>query len=272
LLLVAAGRLTGAPSAAAVSTFDSCIQGVEARLARQHLSPDSFLAAYSDSEPESADRRLRRGEPIIEKLTTSTTSGLSGAMLHQWRGTAFAPAAKSVDFERLLRDVGSYPQTFSPQVLQAWASANAGDRMQLWMRIRQKHAITVVLDTAYDVAFGQLDAQHGYSISRSTRIDEIGSPGTSAERPLNADEEHGFLWRLNSYWSWEERDAGLYMQIENVSLTRSVPFGLGWAIRPYVESIPRESLEFTLRSVLNALSGSGGSGNSGVAHLERTER
>ena len=49
------------------------------------------------------------------------------------------------------------------------------------------------------------------------------------------------------------------MQIENVSLTRSVPFGLGWAIRPYVESIPRESLEFTLRSVLNALSGSGGS-------------
>lgn len=125
--------------------------------------------------------------------------------------------------------------------------------MEASMRVRQRHVITVVMDTAYDVDFGRLDAQYGYSISRSTRIDEIDSPGTNAERTLNADEEHGFLWRLNTYWSYEERDGGLYLQIEAVSLTRSIPHGLGWAVRPYVESIPRESLEFTLRSTCNAL-------------------
>jgi len=43
------------------------------------------------------------------------------------------------------------------------------------------------------------------------------------------------------------------MQIETVSLTRSIPAGLGWAIGPFVESVPRESLEFTLRSACNAL-------------------
>jgi hypothetical protein len=70
---------------------------------------------------------------------------------------------------------------------------------------------------------------------------------------LNSSEEHGFLWRLNTYWSYEERDGGLYLQIESISLSRSIPLGLGWALRPYVESVPRESLEFTLRSARNAI-------------------
>ena len=70
---------------------------------------------------------------------------------------------------------------------------------------------------------------------------------------MNAAEEHGFLWRQNTYWSYEERDGGLYLQIESVSLSRSIPTGLGWALRPYVESVPRESLEFTLRSACEAI-------------------
>jgi hypothetical protein len=119
--------------------------------------------------------------------------------------------------------------------------------------VRQQHVITVVLDTTYDVTFAKLDEQHGYSISRSTRVSEIKSPGTPNERALSPSEEHGFLWRLNTYWSCEQRDGGLYMQIESVSLTRSIPSGLAWAIRPFVESVPRESLEFTLRAASGAL-------------------
>jgi hypothetical protein len=125
--------------------------------------------------------------------------------------------------------------------------------MQVTMRVRQQHILTVVMDTSYDVTFAGLDAQHRYSVSRSTRIAEIDSPGTSSERVLGPSEEHGFLWRMNTYWSFEERDGGLLMQIESVSLTRSIPRGLGWAVRPFVESVPRESLEFTLRSVCRAL-------------------
>ena len=197
--------------------------------------------------------RLRRGELIVEQLTPSTGTDLPGAMLHHWRGTAFAPGAKAADFERLMRDYNSYPRYFSPQVLQARVLMQHDDRYQAWMRVRQRHIITVVMDTTYDIAFGQLDAQRGYSISKSTHISEIDSPGTSSERALNSKQEHGFLWRLNTYWSYEERDGGLYMQIESVSLTRAIPTGLGWAIRPFVESVPRESLEFTLHSTCNAL-------------------
>ena len=247
----APGQVAGEPAPAAIGAFNTYFGVVESRLAQQHRSQNGFLAPVA-SGPEN-EMRLRRGELIVEKLTPATGAELPGAMLHHWRGTAFAPGAKAADFERLMKDFNAYPQHFSPQVVQAKILTQQGDHFQASMRVRQKHVITVVMDTSYDITFGRLDALHGYSISRSTQIAEIDSPGTSRERALNSGEEHGFLWRLNTYWSYEERDGGLYMQIESVSLTRSIPTGLGWAIGPFVGSVPRESLEFTLRSTCNAL-------------------
>ena len=251
LILNAPPPLWGQPTAGAISSFNSYSEAVESRLIQQHRSPNTFLVPAA-SDPESAQTRLRQGELIFEKLRPSGAN-VSGGLLHHWRGTAFALGAKAADFERLMRDFNSYPQYFSPQVIQAKVVAQSGNRMQAQMRVRQRHVITVVLDTTYDITFGQLDVRHGYSISRSAQIAEVDGAATAAERTLNDNEEHGFLWRLNTYWSYEERDGGLYLQIEAVSLTRSIPPGLGWAIGPYVESIPRESLEFTLRSACNAL-------------------
>ena len=252
LLLIDGPRsLIGEPTPGAISTFNSYSRAVESRLAQQHQSPNTFLASTA-FDPEDVKIRVRKGELVIEKLTPSDAN-FPGALLHHWRGTAFAPGAKAGDFEQLMRDFNSYPQHFSPQVLQAKVLTEDGDRMQAWMRVRQKHVITVVMDTTYDITFGQLDPQHGYSLSKSKKIAEIDAAGTSAEHTLSANEDHGFLWQLNTYWSYAEQDGGLYLQIEAISLTRSIPRGVGWAVQPYVESIPRESLEFTLRSACNAL-------------------
>jgi hypothetical protein len=250
LLLLAASQLAMAqPAPEAVAAFNAYAHTVESRLAHQHRSDDALLASGLANERAA----LRRGEYIVERLTPAAGAEFSGSLLHHWRGTAFVPGATAADFERLMQNFQAYPQHFSPQVLQAALIVQNGDQMQASMRVRQKHILTAVLDTTYDITYGRLDKQHGYSVSRSTRIVEIDSPGTASERALNASEEHGFLWGLNTYWSYEEKDGGLYLQIEAISLTRSIPHGLGWAIRPYIESIPRESLEFTLRSTCNAL-------------------
>jgi hypothetical protein len=248
-LLLSAGLVAAEPPAAAVAAFNTYVGALESRLAQQHRSQSGFLAPV-DAPGEA---RLRRGELIVEKLTPLTAAELPGAMLHHWRGTAFVPGATASEFERLMKNFNAYPQHYAPQVMSAKVLAQQGDHFQVVMRVRQRHMITVVMDTSYDVTFARLDARHGYSISRSTQISETDSPGTASERALTASQEHGFLWRLNTYWSYEERDGGLYMQIESVTLTRSIPRGLGWAVGPFVESVPRESLEFTLRSTYNAL-------------------
>jgi hypothetical protein len=63
----------------------------------------------------------------------------------------------------------------------------------------------------------------------------------------------GYLWRFNTYCWLDERPEGVYEQCESMSLTRDVPFGLGWLIKPFITIIPREALEFTLTGVRTAL-------------------
>ena len=96
--------------------------------------------------------------------------------------------------------------------------------------------------------FIPLDAHRWYSRSYSTRIAEVDDG-----QELPPGEDHGFLWRLDSYWRFEERDGGVYLECEAISLTRSVPLGLGWLINPIIQSLPRDSLVNTLRETREAL-------------------
>jgi len=244
-ILLFSAAAHSAPTKAAADAFDSYTQNVESRLELQHRSPDQFLATEDQA-------RLRAGEVLIEKLTPSDLD-TPGAMLHHWRGTAFAPGATAADFERLMRDFATYSNDYAPEVVRASVESQDGDRYTVTMRVRKKHVLTVVMDTSYEVLFGRLDPAHGFSISRSTKIIEIERPDTPQERALAPEADHGFLWRLNTYWTYQEADGGLYLQIESISLTRSIPEGLGWVARPFIESVPRESLEFTLRRTCDAL-------------------
>jgi hypothetical protein len=120
------------------------------------------------------------------------------------------------------------------------------------LRLLKKQVITVVLDTEHTVHYSRLDAKRATSYSRSTRIAEADNPGSPDESELQPGIDHGFLWRLNSYWRFEERDNGVYVECEAISLTRSVPIGLGWIVNPIVRTLPKESLENTLRNTRKA--------------------
>ena len=220
---------------------------------------DQYVATIQQQRPAeplldlSARQRLRQGQVLIERLTPPNEGHLPGALLHHWRGSAFVAGATSADFNRVLQNYTAYPAVFSPQVVTADILAHEGDRFHVKLRVRQKHVITVVLDTTYDVTFTNPDPHHASSFSRSTRIAEIASAGSPNEHPLTPSEDHGFLWALDTWWTAEQADGGLYLQVESVSLTRSIPAGLSWIIGPYIESVPRDSLAFTLRSVCRAI-------------------
>jgi hypothetical protein len=243
------------PTAAAIAGFNSYIAALESRIDKQHQSQDGFIASVLSDPANRA--KLQRGEPIIERIRKSGGPDLPGATLYQWRGTAFVPGATVADYERVMEDFEGMPKTFAPEIVKAAVVSrkNEGGKtfIQASYRVKQHHVITVVMDIAYDVVLARLDAQHGYSASRSTRVTEIADAGTPDEHAMSGSDSHGFMWRLNAYWSYEERDGGLYMQIESVSLARSIPTGVAWAVKPFVESVPRESLEFTLQATSNAL-------------------
>ena len=59
--------------------------------------------------------------------------------------------------------------------------------------------------------------------------------------------------RLNANWYYEEVEGGVILEAEVISLSRSIPYGLGWMVGPFVDSIPRESLEATLTTLREAI-------------------
>jgi hypothetical protein len=81
-------------------------------------------------------------------------------------------------------------------------------------------------------------------------VQEAGKP---EEKVLPPDTGYGFLWRLYSYWRFQQRDAGVYVECRAISLTRDVPSKLGWAINPIIKKLPKESLTNTLVATRRAL-------------------
>ena len=222
------------PAPAATAGFDQYVSAVDARMAEEHASG---LPAPVDWA------QVRARGVVVDPVTPPGGAALPGALLHDWRATAFVPGATATELEAVLRDFSGYPRVFAPQVVATRVAAQSGDEYQVWMRVRQRHVITVTMDATYDVNFGP-----GWSVSRSRSVTAMSADGMQPERALD-----GALWRLDTWWSWEERNGGLAIEVETVSLTRPVPWGLRWIVGPYVESVPRESLEFTLRAACRAV-------------------
>jgi hypothetical protein len=229
--------------------FDQYVTRTEARITQSREKADSFLAidALAPEQRTQVLVRLKQGEITIEKQG-DTPSQIPGGLIHDWVGTILIPKTRIPQILALIQDYDHSSRNYSPDVVQSRLVSRHDDDFQVFMRLKKHKVITVVLDTEYDIHYSRLDAAHQYSISRSTRISEVADPGTPTEHALPAGHDHGFMWRLNSYWAFEQLDDGVLIECEAISLTRDIPPGLGWMIGPFVNSIPRESLQFTLEA------------------------
>ena len=230
------------------------IDQIEARLAKQHARPETYLAGLA---PHAAGhskfaRPLTSNDTQVEAVNGGTWQ-VPGALLHHWRGTAFVPNATPAAMLSVLRDFSHFPTHYAPQVVSARALIDDGQTATLAVRFREHRVLTIVLDGEYKVESRLSGQDRGYSISRSLHFWQVDNPGTAQEHRRSEGHDDGFLWRLNSYWSFTRVYGGLQMECEAVSMTRDVPAGFGWLVTPVIADLPREELEFTLRATRGAL-------------------
>lgn len=206
------------------------------------------------ARPDSSSRLAVKpgGAPVIEGWEGKGDRDVTDGMVHDWIGAIFVEKAKLRDAVEVLRNVDKYKEYY-PQVLASRTLMREGDRAAVTMRLLKKKIITVVLDATYDIHNRDLGGGKYQIWSKSTKISEVSDAGTKDERVKPPDTGHGFLWRLNSYWLLEERDGGVYMELRAISLTRDIPMGLAWAVKPMVTSLPRESLISTLEGTAKAM-------------------
>jgi hypothetical protein len=176
-----------------------------------------------------------------------------GGLIHHWVGAVFLSGAKLPDVLRVLQDYDHHAQYYAPEVEQSKIESHDGDHFRVFLRFRRHKVITVVLNTHHDVRYFRDSDTRAHSRSSAVRITEVENPGKSSEREKAPGEDGGYLWRMETWWRMEERDGGVYVQSEVVSLTRDIPAGLGWLIGPFVTSIPKETLTFTLEATRKAI-------------------
>jgi hypothetical protein len=249
-LALAALILGGAVGAAelqpkTVKAFEAYVTAAESRTAAPFLWLDSRPA------PERARllKDLRAGGLMIEKLHVRPQGRdleVPDGLVHHWVGAVFVPQATTADALRLLQDYDRHADVYAPAVARSRLLSRDGDRFRFSLRFVMTKVITVTVDGEHEARFATAGPGRARSWIHSTRLAEVTDAGTATEHEEPAGQGGGYLWRLNSYWRFEERDGGVYVECESVSLTRDIPFGLGWIVRPFVTSLPRESLEFTL--------------------------
>lgn len=234
--------------------FAKYVAVVEARSASELASSAPFLDIERQPPAQLAQTlaALKRGEIIVSRAAARDASSneipIDGGLINHWRGTVFVPKVKLDHLLRVLQEPQA-DQHKQEDVLSSRVLSRDGDTQKVFLRLRRTKFVTVVYDTEYDVEYKRLAADRALSNSISTKIVEIENAGTPQERAMPEGNDHGYMWRLNSYWRYKQLDDGVLVEVESLTLSRDLPPIIGPLIRPIVNSTARESMTRTLASV-----------------------
>lgn len=250
----AAEPLEAVLQAKTAKDFARYVAAIEARAARDLKDNLPFLDFERQPPAQLAMTlaALRKGEIIVTRGVArddkSSEIEVDGGLINHWRGTVFVPDVTLDEMLKVLQE----PQTDKhkqEEVLSSRVVSRDGDKQKVFLRMRRTKWITAVFDSDYDVEYRRLSADRALSNSISTRIVEIEYAGTPRERALPEGNDRGLLWRLNTYWRYKQQDGGVLVEIESVTLSRSLPPIVGSLIRPIVKNTARESMTRTLAGI-----------------------
>jgi hypothetical protein len=230
---------------ASVEAFNRYILQTEERLNARK----SFL--WADESPK-RNRRVRDGDVVVDPTRGKPIVAVADGLIHDWVGAVFVPGVRLAAAIQHVQDYEG-ARTRHREVMASHIISHHGNDFVVYMRLVKTRVLTVALDTEHDIHYFPVDQTHCRSQSRTIRIAEVENPGKPSEHQLAPGTGHGFLWSLATFWRFEERDGGTWIECQAVSLTRNVPTGLGWIIEPIIRSLPRDSLENSLRETAAAL-------------------
>jgi hypothetical protein len=226
---------------------------VDAELARG--GPYLWIDTLPEARRVGEYAELRKGNLVIERLETldhGKAVPVPGGLVHHWIGTVFIPGATLAQTLEFMQDYNHKQDYFRPDIQRSTILRRDGDDFLVNLRFYKKKMITTVIDTDHQVHYHVVDSTRAWSRSHTTRIQEVENPGETTERLEPQGQDRGFLWSMDTYWRFQEKDGGTYVECQSLSLTRDIPTGLGWMVGPFVTSVPRESLTFTLVTARSA--------------------
>ncbi len=259
LLMVQVARLEAAElRPETVKAWSLYVSATERRIEQELGSQKGFLALDFLSRHAGLEEReaLLAGEIPVMKMATVGSDrkalGIPFGMIHHWRGSVFIPG---IDIDLVMSRIVNpgIDDTRQEDVLDSRVLDRGPDSLLLYLKLRRVKFVTVVYNTEHAIRYGRRAKKQAFSRSVATRIAEVENADSADEREKPIGQDRGFLWRLNSYWRYEQVNGGVIVECESISLSRTVPGFLEFMIRPLIDSAARESMSRTLGSMRDRL-------------------
>lgn len=262
-LLAAANAAAAVLTPAAAAAWERYYRWADAKAARPAADPRGFL--FQDRLPPARRseirRRLEAGETYVERVTgvVPENSGFSlpDAEIHHWWGTVLVPRVRLPELLKLLQDYDRHAGKFA-DVARSRLLSRDGNRFVFALRLKRTKAfVSAAYNTTQEAVYYAVDSRRAWSRSVAVRIAEIENADTSSEREKPPGEGSGYLWRLVSWWRFEETDGGVIVEIESASLSRDIPFVVKLipGVNAYIRSTPKDSMESVLADLRRNFAG-----------------
>jgi hypothetical protein len=242
-----------------IAAFDHYTYVTELRM-DDDLRDGHFL--NMDSLPperrDNIEAQVRRGDLYIEQLHTAEAGRpihIPGGMIHHWIGVAFIPGDVFSQTLDVLRDYQKYDQFYKPDIRQSKLLEHNGNISKIYLQLYKKSLVSVTINANFNTVYRPLSSTRAEFRSYSTRIAEVRNAGQPDEQELPVGNDHGYLWRLNSYWRIEQKDGGVYLQVESIALSRTIPFAIAWLVDPIVRNLSKAVIANLLTATIKAVTG-----------------
>jgi putative flippase GtrA len=233
-----------------LKAWKAAVRETEERIAAELSSERGFLA-MDFLTAKDADRERQgvlSGEIPVGEISNTQGIKVPDGMIHHWRGSVFIPGVP-LDFILSRVKNPNLEDTKQEDVLDSKVLERSPDGLKLYLKLQRSKIITVVYNTEHLVRYQSHGPDRESSSSIATKIAEIEFVSGNSEREKPQGHDRGFLWRMNSYWRYQQVDGGVIVECESMTLSRSAPFLLEYVVRPLIKSTARESMNRTLESM-----------------------
>jgi hypothetical protein len=243
-------QLTTTMKPRTLSEFDAYAKRVEGELDQRWHGGKSFLKL--EENPDEL-KKVLAGEVLVVPGNEASPIDVDGGLIHDWEGDVFIPHVTAADVIAVLRDFDRHHDYYPDIIKSHLVRGDAANVTGFWRLSKSSGILGAVLDVLDEAEYRQVAPNKWTVRSHARDIREVRNAGETNESKLDAGHDQGFLWRLYGYWSVEGRDGGAVAECRTLSLSRDVPLGFGFAVKPFIRSVPRDSMTTSLQGTKKAL-------------------
>ncbi len=227
-----------------VTEFSSYANQVEADLKARWSGKGKFLQLDDNAE---ARQKVMKGELWVKTEAQPSPVSISHGLIHDWYGAVFIPHTSMERVLNVLEDFDRHSLIY-PQVVKSHLIKRNGNDVTGYWRIEEKgQMLPAVFDMTQTAHYQEAVPGKWFGIAHADDVQAVQNSKT-----LPAGEGMGLMWKFYSYWTLEQTGNGVLAECRSVSLSRGVPSTVAWMIRPLLNTIPRDSMDSTLRNTRKA--------------------